>query len=282
MTSTTHPDPSGAGGDPVAADGGPSGADADLSSSAPLLVVQHDPHVPVGRLPLQRTGLHLDVRRPDRGDPLPADLTAHSGLLVLGGTMAAWEDDVAPWLPATRALLAAATAEELPVLGICLGAQLLALATGGRVERGAAGPEVGLLPVTATAAGLGDPLTAPLAAADGWWLVPQAHGDAITAPPPDAEVLAASAAYPVQALRVGAGAWGVQYHPEATRADLESWLEDYAPSLDDQGVRAADVLALAAAREEELAALARHHADHLLAAVAARAAALRGPRGGLL
>jgi GMP synthase (glutamine-hydrolysing) len=112
-------------------------------ATSPLIaVVVHEDHAGLGRL--SDFGCRLDVRRPDRGDPLPADLTGHDGLVVLGGSMAAWEDDVAPWLPATRRLLAEGVERGLPTLGVCLGAQLLALATGGRVERGGAGLEVGL------------------------------------------------------------------------------------------------------------------------------------------
>ena len=61
--------------------------------------------------------------------------------------MAAWEDDLAPWLPAVRTLLRVAVDQAVPTLGVCLGAQLLALAAGGVVVRGPTGPEVGVLTV---------------------------------------------------------------------------------------------------------------------------------------
>src|SRR4051812_40539321 len=110
-----------------------------------LLVVQLDPSDPVGRLGdwLVAAGVELDVRALDRGDRLPTELRDHDGLLVLGGSMGALDDDVAPFLPDVRALLRTAVSEELPTLGVCLGHQLLAAANGGRVELNPLGPEIG-------------------------------------------------------------------------------------------------------------------------------------------
>jgi GMP synthase (glutamine-hydrolysing) len=209
----------------------------------------------------------LDLRRPWRGDALPGRLDDHDGVLVLGGRVAAWEDDAAPWLPATRTLLAAAARSGVPALGVCLGAQLLAMATGGRVERGAAGPEVGLLEVTASPAAVGDALVGRLGPA---WLAPQSHSDAVTELPPDAVLLASSAAYPVQALRVGERAWGVQYHPEVTVDVLARWLADREPALAARGTDAAREVAAARDAEPALAALADAHRGAFAEAVLRR------------
>jgi len=94
--------------------------------------VQHEADAGLGRLqPAIEAVAQLDLRRPDLGDALPATPAGYAGVVVLGGSMGATDDDVAPWLPATRRLLAAAVEAALPTLGLCLGAQLLAVATGG-------------------------------------------------------------------------------------------------------------------------------------------------------
>src|SRR5579875_3236310 len=110
-----------------------------------LLVVQLDPTDPVGRLGewLTEAGLDLDVRALDAGEALPADLSEHDGVLVLGGSMGAEDDAVAPYLKDVRALLRAAVEHEVPTLGVCLGHQLLAVSAGGRVELNPLGPEIG-------------------------------------------------------------------------------------------------------------------------------------------
>src|SRR5690242_19161159 len=128
--------------------------------------------------------------------------------------MGCMDDYRAEWLPAVRQLLRTAVDDGVPTMGICLGAQLLAAATGGYVERGAAGPELGLGSVEVTT---GDELLVP-----GTMPVVQWHFDAITALPPDAVQLATSDKY-IQAFRVGEVAWGLQFHVEATAAMVQEW-----------------------------------------------------------
>lgn len=190
----------------------------------PLLVVQHELDDPPGRLGtwLEDAGVPLDVRTPFDGGTLPADLDRHAGLLVLGGAAAAHDDAVAPWLPEVRRLLSAAVQGEVPTFAICLGAQLLAVATGGRVERGAAGPELGAQLIAKRATAVTDPLFGPMPITPD---VIQWHYDAIVALPPAAVLLASSPVYDVQAFRVGRLAWGLQGHIETTPELARRWAE---------------------------------------------------------
>jgi GMP synthase-like glutamine amidotransferase len=235
-----------------------------------LLVVQHQADGGPGRLLAHLRGarpeLDVDLRRPDLGDPLPADLDGVDGLLVLGGSMAAWEDERAPWLPHTRALMARAVDEGVPQLGICLGAQMLALATGGRVERGAAGIEAGLSTLRLTPDAAGDPLMAALPPAG--FRAAQGHHDAITELPPGAALLVTGDLYRHQAFRVGAAGWGVQYHPEVTADDFEGWMREDAEVVAATGRDGREVAAEVRAADAELDALAAAHARAFLQVVA--------------
>lgn len=205
-----------------------------------ILVVQHEDDVALGRLdpgrpgggPSDPAGTQVHVWRPYRGEPVPVPVDepgrAVDALVVLGGTMGALDDDVAPWLPTTRRMLAGAVRQALPTLGICLGAQLLAAATGGTVARGRHGLEVGVVPVAATARAASDAVLGALG--DGHEVV-EYHFDAVAELPPDAELLETGTVYPHQGFRVGRAAWGVQYHPEVSRTGFATWVRDDAPRL---------------------------------------------------
>jgi GMP synthase-like glutamine amidotransferase len=186
-----------------------------------LLVLQPSELDPPARLGgwLTEAGARLEVVRPGRGEAVPPRADRWRGVVCLGGEMAAWDDAEHPWLADCRALLADAVARRLPALGVCLGAQLLALATGGRVAR-AERPEVGPMPVARRDAALRDPLLAGLPLSP---LVLQFHRDEIAALPPGAVCLAASPRCEIQAFRVGATGWGVQGHIETTPELVELW-----------------------------------------------------------
>jgi GMP synthase (glutamine-hydrolysing) len=179
-------------------------------------VVQHTATEGLGQLAEWLPGIGVDVHptHPYLGNRVPPSVEGDA-LIVLGGSMGAYDDDAAPWLPSVRTLLRSAIDDGVPTLGICLGAQLLAVAAGGEVQRGAAGPEIGFGEV------LVDPGDDLLTA--GVMPVVQWHYDGVTALPGDAVVLASNAAYPIQAFRVGEVAWGLQFHIEATAEMVRTW-----------------------------------------------------------
>ena len=204
-----------------------------------ITVVQHEDGVPLDRFADWLAPARLRLVRAHDGDAVPTDPgDVGDGLVVLGGNMHAYADDVAPWLVPTRALLAATAGSGVPALGICLGAQLLAVACGGRVEvAAAAGRESGVLPVRWRDAAAGDPLLRRLVAGpDAGTRFPTMHADAVVDLPPGAEPLASSALYPHQAFRVGS-AWGVQFHPETSAATFRRWAE-LEPAVDTDAVAA--------------------------------------------
>ncbi|MDT4913790.1 MAG: hypothetical protein QOC66_2918 [Pseudonocardiales bacterium] len=197
-------------------------------SSLRVLVVVNSDSDPLARLGewLTEAGLELDIVA---GADLPSTLDGYAGLVVLGGPMGAMDDAVAPWLPHERQLLRDAVAAELPTLAICLGAQLLAAANGGRVEPNPDGPEIGAqLIAKRTAAGT-DPLFGPLPITPD---VLQWHFDAVTVLPPGAVNLASSPLCEHQAFRLGRLAWGVQFHLETTPDIVAAWAAEDAGLLE--------------------------------------------------
>lgn len=192
-----------------------------------VLVVQNDPTDPIARLGdwLVEAGLELQVVD---GTSLPSGLDGVAGLIALGGSMGAQDDSVAPWLPRVRELLRAAVRAELPTLGVCLGAQLLAVAHGGRVEANPEGPEIGAQLIAKRSAAATDLLFGPLPITPD---VIQWHYDAITSLPAGAIQLASSPVCANQAFRLGRLAWGVQFHIETTPEIVRSWAEEDAEQL---------------------------------------------------
>lgn len=213
-------------------------------------VIQHQDDAPLDDLVRGLRDVRLDIIRPDQGEALP-DLDRTNGLIVLGGSMSAGDDQACPWLPSVRNLLSAAVDRGLPALGICLGAQMLAMARGGSVQTAApTGPERGVIEVLMRPDAAADPVLGPVVEVLGRVVpAPSLHADAITALPGNATWLAASRAYPYQAFRIGS-ALGVQFHPEVSAERLVQWIEDY----DDEDP--VEVAAQWKARAAELATVA--------------------------
>jgi GMP synthase (glutamine-hydrolysing) len=185
----------------------------------PALVLQHVPWERPGLIgdaladaavPIE-TRTVLDDHTPAL--PAPADLAA---LVVMGGPMGALDDAVHPGLAAERHLIATCVAADVPVLGVCLGMQLLAVALDAELHT-AHGTEIGFDPIEVVTP---DPLLAPLGpnpAVLHW------HGDAVDLPS-GATLLARSSLTPVQAFRAGS-ATGLQFHLEVDRPLLTDWLD---------------------------------------------------------
>lgn len=184
-----------------------------------VLVVENEPAAGPGKVGdwLLAEGIELEICRPYAGDPVPVELEA-AGLLVLGGSVGPHDDQDAPWLPAVRELLRTAVRQQVPTWGICLGAQLLAVALGGRAERGANGSEVGVQPLQIDSTD--DPLFRELPTTA---YALQFHQEAVTRLPEGAVLLASNEAYQNQAFRIGACAWGVQFHPEVSTSQVQTW-----------------------------------------------------------
>jgi GMP synthase-like glutamine amidotransferase len=202
---------------------------------ARALVVTHGLDDPPGTLEewLPAAGLELDIVAPWDGDELPERVTGHAALVVLGGGQQAYDDRSAPWLRATKDLLRAAVRDDVPVLGICLGAQLLAEATGGRVELGDQGIEAGARLVAKRDAAWDDPLFRDVPFTP---TVLQWHEDAIVSLPPGAVLLAGSSRYPHQAFRVGSRAYGLQFHIEPRAETLRQWARDHSRRVVEVGL----------------------------------------------
>ncbi|HET6635458.1 MAG TPA: type 1 glutamine amidotransferase [Streptomyces sp.] len=221
-----------------------------------VLAVQHTPAGGPGRFGdwLQERGLRLEVLRPFDGDVLP-ERPEDRALLVLGGGYLPDDDARAPWLPRTRALVRAALEHGTPVLGICLGGQLLAHVAGGTVRGEHGAPEAGSTVLSLRPEAAGDPLFGGL---------PQQvraiehHVDAITELPPGARWLMHSERCPYQAFRCGERAWGVQFHPEATAANVARWDQD---RLRAQGFDPEELLRTAQREEAASEAVWRQLAD---------------------
>ncbi|ADB32077.1 glutamine amidotransferase class-I [Kribbella flavida DSM 17836] len=213
-----------------------------------VLIIENDPGSGPGRLLdwIAQRDLAPVIVRAHAGEPLPATSDGHAALILLGGGMLPDADAASPWLPAERELLRTTVErDQVPVLGICLGAQLLAHTFGGEVRGQYGLPEKGVTELNVLPAAQDDPLLAGLPSTVR---AVESHQDQITRLPADAVLLMSSQRCAHQMLRIGRS-WGVQFHPEVSAARVTAWKPE---SLRAWGFDPAAVVAEADRRAAEL------------------------------
>jgi GMP synthase (glutamine-hydrolysing) len=162
---------------------------------------------------------------PETAEP-PADPLGYGAVFVLGGSMNVDEGDRYEWIGGERGLLGRLIERRVPLIGLCLGGQMVAAAAGA-VPRRAAHPEIGWHRVELTDEGRADPLLGPLA--PGFEAF-QWHSYEFPLPP--GAVALARSDVSLQAARIGELAWAIQFHPEVSATDALAWIDDYETDAD--------------------------------------------------
>lgn len=196
-----------------------------------ILVVENYSGTDIGRMAktFRERGVETETVQPFNGTSLPASPDNHDAMIVLGGAQDALDDRGSPWFGSLMELMRASDRARRPVLGICLGSQLLARAHGGRNIL-AQPLEFGYVPITPNAAGREDPLMSML---DPGTPIFQWHSDTFELPP-GATLLATGEAYENQGYRVGAVSYGTQFHFEVNRTLAERWTSAASAHLDER------------------------------------------------
>lgn len=216
-----------------------------MTTDTDVIILQHaDAEGPAAIADaLRAAGRRLRIIRAHAGEPVPTRMDAHAGLVVMGGPQGVYEDDRHPHLRAELHLIEDALRRGVPILGICLGSQLLAAALGARVYAGGY-KEIGWFAVELDAAASDDPLfgQAPRHFTPLIW-----HGDVFDLPS-GAVPLASSALTEHQGFRHGSNAYGLLFHLEVTRPHLEAMVTAFADEIAAANVTPADLLDGADAR----------------------------------
>jgi GMP synthase (glutamine-hydrolysing) len=210
---------------------------------AKIYVLQHHPVENLGTMAdaLEGSALAWQYIRVNDGQPVPASMKNAGGLIVMGGPMGVYQTDRYPWLRDEMRLIEDAIKSDLPVLGVCLGAQILAAALGAKVDRNPNGKEIGWHPIRLSDSAKDDRLMRDLPAA----MTPfHWHGDIFDLPP-GAVSLASSDKTPCQAFRHGDKTYGFQFHFEATRESVEAMAAAFAKELVRENIPADTMIAQA-------------------------------------
>ena len=228
-----------------------------------IIVFEHHAMETSARLgqTLRDHGHQLRVIRLYAGDPVPVDLDDVDGIVSMGGPMNVDQAGEHDWISQEADFLKSAHEAGLPIVGVCLGAQLIAHALGGKVEK-ADKPEMGWLPVSQFRPGFPDTVFGGLP-----WKANQfhSHGQQVTELPPGGVLMASSDCCKNQAFRVGLTTYCFQYHFEWTRSDIDGVLNQFADWIKQVG---GDVDAIRQDTETKYD-LYRHMGDRLCETLAA-------------
>ena len=251
------------------------GPERDMSHLVPtrgVLTVQHVPYEGPGLVgqALGAKDIPLSIRRPFEGESVPHDLDGASGLLVMGGPMGVYEADRHPYLGDEMKLIERAMAAGAPVLGICLGSQLVARVLGAEVRKGAK-KEIGWHTVALTEDALRDPLFKGL---ESSFVAFHWHGDVFDLPR-GAVRLASSDATRDQGFRQGTNVYGLLFHMEVTEGILEGMTRAGGDELSEVGATRGAILAGADAHLTSLS----ERAGRVFAGWADQVAAYRDAHG---
>jgi GMP synthase (glutamine-hydrolysing) len=208
---------------------------------AKIYVLQHHPAENLGNIAdaLEGAALAWQYVQVANGQPVPASMKGAGGLIVMGGPMSVYQTDRYPWLRDEMRLIEDAAKSNVPVFGVCLGAQIVAAALGAKVERNPNGKEIGWHPMRLHDSASEDRLMRglPTTMTPFHW-----HGD-IFELPPGAVSLASSDKTPCQAFRHGDKVYGFQFHIEVTREGVAAMAQAFAKELLRENIAADQMIA---------------------------------------
>lgn len=201
--------------------------------SVEVTVLQHVECETIGSIAelLHAKDLSVRIIRLFDDQPAPSTLDSSSGLIVMGGPMGVYDQERFPYLTDERRLIEATVRANKPVLGICLGSQLLAAALGAAVKPSGT-QEIGWHAVTLASAAKNDPLWSEIPTT---FMALHWHGDVFELPA-GAELLASSAMTPHQAFRYGKNAYGLLFHLEVTADSIERMADSFPDDLKKVGL----------------------------------------------
>jgi GMP synthase (glutamine-hydrolysing) len=211
---------------------------------AKIYVLQHHPVEDLANIAgaLEGAALAWQYVRVHEGQPVPPNMKGAGGLIVMGGPMGVYQTDRYPWLRDEFRLIEDAVKSNLPVLGVCLGAQVVAAALGAKVDRNPHGKEIGWHPIRLSDSAKDDRLMRglPTTMTPFHW-----HGD-IFELPPGAVSLASSDKTPCQAFRHGDKVYGFQFHFEVTQDGVAAMADAFAKDLVRENIAADRMIAQSA------------------------------------